>query len=88
MLPLVGAVSGRASLPRLLDCLLGHWEMVGEVMSKPVTYYAKGSLILQGQFLAFHVVNAAVPSTYEANLLVGIDSSKSYYDAHAVPSNV
>ena len=81
-------VSGQASPPRLLDRLLGDWEMVGEVMSKPVTYHAEGSLVLRGKFLSFHMVDATVPSTYEANLFIRIDSSKSYYDAHAVPSNV
>ena len=56
--------------------------MTGSVMKKPVQYTAEGAWMLDGQFLAFHMVDAAVPPAYEATLYIGIDSSRKEYVAH------
>ena len=70
----------------LLNHLQGEWDMTGMVMKKPVRYYAEGTLVLNNQFLYFHMKDAAVPSAYEANLYIGIDSSKNQYIAHWLDS--
>jgi hypothetical protein len=60
--------------------------MTGTVMNQPVKYAAEGAWTLQGQFLSLHMKDVAVPPAYEANLLIGIDSSKMEYVAHWLDS--
>ena len=56
--------------------------MSGTVMKKPVQYAAEGNWQLRNQFLCLHMQDVAVPPTYEANLFIGIDTSKNQYVAH------
>ena len=56
--------------------------MSGTVMKRPVRYNAEGAWILKDQFFSFHMKDAAVPPAYEANLFIGIDSSKGQFVAH------
>jgi hypothetical protein len=79
-------VYGQAPSPVLLSRLQGKWDMTGVVMKQPVRYHAEGMLVLNNQFLSFHMTDAAVPSTYEANLYIGIDSAKNQYIAHWLDS--
>jgi hypothetical protein len=60
--------------------------MTGAVMKEPVTYTAEGVWILQSQFLSLHMKDIAVPPAYEANLFIGIDSTKNQYVAHWLDS--
>jgi hypothetical protein len=60
--------------------------MTGTVMNEPVRYSAEGVWILQGQFLSLHMKDVTDPPAYEANLLIGIDSSKNEYVAHWLDS--
>lgn len=70
----------------LLNHLRGTWRMKGTVMKKPVEYIAEGVWVLHDQFLSLHMKDVAVPSTYEVNLSIGIDSSKNQYVAHWLDS--
>ncbi|MBI3585551.1 MAG: hypothetical protein HY088_00260 [Ignavibacteriales bacterium] len=60
--------------------------MTGTVMKKPVRYTAEGVWVLQSQFLSLHMKDVTVPPAYEANLFIGIDSSKNQYVAHWLDS--
>lgn len=88
LLPLLWlATSFGQSSPRvLLNHLQGSWYMTGTVMKKPVQYTAEGVWVLQSQFLSLHMKDVTVPPAYEANLLIGIDSSKNQYVAHWLDS--
>jgi hypothetical protein len=77
---------GQAPSLVLLDRLQGEWDMTGMVMKKPVRYSAEGMFVLKNQFLSFHMKDVAVPSAYEANLYIGIDSSENQYIAHWLDS--
>jgi hypothetical protein len=70
----------------LLNHLQGKWNMKGTVMEQPVEYSAEGAWVLHDQFLSFHMKDVAVPPAYEANLCIGIDSSKNQYVAHWLDS--
>jgi hypothetical protein len=72
--------------PDLLSHLQGTWQMKGTVMKKPVKYNAEGVWILHHQFLLLHMKDVAVPSSYEVNLYIGIDTSKNQYVAHWLDS--
>jgi hypothetical protein len=77
---------GQAPSPVLLSRLQGTWDITGTVMKEPVRYAAEGAFVLKDQFLSFHMKDVAVPAAYEANLYVGIDSSKDQYVAHWLDS--
>jgi hypothetical protein len=80
---LASAIGFAQSPPRaLLNSLRGSWLMTGNVRNKPVQYNAEGTWILQNQFLSFHMKDTASSPTYEANLYIGIDSSKNQFVAH------
>jgi hypothetical protein len=77
---------GQSSPRVFLKHLQGAWYMTGTVMNKPVKYTAEGVWLFHSQFFSLHMQDAAVPSTYEANLFIGIDSAKSQYVAHWLDS--
>lgn len=70
----------------LLNYLQGEWYMTGMVLGKVVNYTSEGEWVLRDQFFYFHMKDAAVPQTYEADLFIGIDSSKNQYVAHWLDS--
>lgn len=70
----------------LLNHLQGTWQMKGNVRKKPVEYVAEGMWVLHDQFFSLHMKDVTVPSTYEVNLYIGIDSSKNQYVAHWLDS--
>ena len=55
-------------------------------MKRPVKYTAEGVWVLQNQFFSLHMKDTAVPPAYEANLFIGIDSTKNQYIAHWLDS--
>jgi hypothetical protein len=65
-----------------LDQLGGRWNMVGTVRGKPVQYVADGERVLQGGFMKLHLVDAAIPPKYEADIYVGFDARRNDYVAH------
>ena len=77
---------GQSSQQVLLNHLQGSWYMTGTVMKKPVNYTAEGVWLLQSQFFSLHMKDVAVPSAYEANIFIGIDSSNNQYVAHWLDS--
>ena len=80
-------ISPGQSTPRdLLNHLEGPWTMTGTVLKKPVKYLAEGVWVLQGQFFLLHMKDVAVPPAYEANLFMGIDTSKKQFVAHWLDS--
>ena len=76
--------SGSSQTPSqtFLRHLQGSWMMTGTVRTKPVEYHAEVHWVLQNQWLSFHMEDAASPPKYEANLMVGVDSSKHQYVGH------
>ena len=60
--------------------------MTGTVLNKPVKYTAEGVWLFHSQFFSIHFRDVAVPSTYEGNLFIGIDSAKNQYVAHWLDS--
>ena len=65
-----------------LDRLLGDWDMAGAVGAKPVRYHARGERVLGRGFLKLHMIDAATPPTYEADLFLGVDATAGDYVAH------
>ena len=65
-----------------LDRLQGHWKMEGTLGGKPVRYRARGERVLQGGFLRLHMVDAAEPPRYEADVYIGFDAKANQYVAH------
>jgi hypothetical protein len=82
LLFVVGSATGQPSSNDLLSHLEGSWTMTGTVLKKPVQYKAEGKWVLQNGFLSFHMLDTTLPSPYEANLFIGIDSAKNQYVAH------
>jgi hypothetical protein len=80
----LAVVMGFAQNPQraLLNRLQGSWLMTGTVRNKPVQYTAEGMWVLQNQFFCLHMKDSASSSSYEANLYIGIDSSKNQFVAH------
>jgi len=56
--------------------------MTGTLLGKPVKYRARGERILQGGFLRLHMIDAADPPTYEADLFLGYDAHAGDYIGH------
>jgi len=77
---------GQSSSRALMNHLQGDWIMTGTILAKPVQYMAEGAWILNKQFLAFHMKDAAIPPTYEATLYIGVDSVKNEYVVHWLDS--
>jgi len=65
-----------------LDALQGDWDMSGTLLGKPVKYRARGQRILHGGFLRLHMIDAADPPTYEADLFLGYDAHADDYIGH------
>jgi hypothetical protein len=65
-----------------LDGLRGTWDMAGTVMGKPVRYRAFGERVLQNGFLHLHMVDAATPPRYEADVFLGFDDKSADYVVH------
>ena len=73
---------GQIPSRNLLNHLVGSWIMTGTVLKKPVQYRAEAAWVLQRQFLRLHMVDTSSPPTYEADLFIGLDTSKNQYVAH------
>ena len=56
--------------------------MAGTTLGKPVRYHAQGERVLQGGFLRLHMVDAATPPKYEADVFIGFDAKAGDYVAH------
>jgi hypothetical protein len=65
-----------------LDALQGDWDMAGTFLGKAIKYRAKGQRVLQGGFLRLHMIDAAEPPTYEADLFLGYDPHANDYIGH------
>ena len=69
-------------LDRVLDRLVGSWEMVGQVQGEPATYRLDTRRVLQGKFIELHMEDVARPPQYEARVFIGVDSAAGGYIAH------
>ena len=58
----------------LLDSLVGHWRMTGQVRGHPVAYDLDVRRILNGAFIQLHMKDVARPAQYEALVLIGEDT--------------
>lgn len=58
----------------LLERLVGHWRMVGQVRGHPATYDLEAERILGGRFVELHMKDLAQPSQYEARVFIGEDT--------------
>lgn len=67
---------------QFLDALVGKWDMRGTLRGKPVQYHAVGERVLQGGFVRLHMIDAAMPPRYEANLYLGFDAKAGDYVGH------
>ncbi len=56
--------------------------MIGTLLGKPVKYHARGQRVLHGGFLRLHMIDAADPPAYEADLFLGYDSHANDYIGH------
>jgi len=56
--------------------------MAGTLGSKPVRYFADGQRVLQGGFMKLHMIDAASPPQYEAEVFIGFDAKAKDYIAH------
>jgi hypothetical protein len=65
-----------------LDRLQGSWMMSGTLGGKPVRYRADGQRVLQGGFIKLHMIDAASPPRYEADVFIGFDPNAHDYIAH------
>jgi hypothetical protein len=65
-----------------LNHLQGSWVMDGAYGGKPARYRADGQRVLKGGFLKLHMIDAATPPQYEADLFLGFDPKANDYIAH------
>ena len=56
--------------------------MSGTLDGKPVRYRADGQRVLQGGFIELHMIDAASPPRYEADVYIGFDPKAHDYVAH------
>lgn len=63
----------------LLAHLVGTWNMDGEVEGKPVKYSFDANYVLHDKLLLMHMKDLAVPSSYEADVYIGYDTTRSCY---------
>lgn len=82
-----GGTAARAGAPAnaddaYLDGLKGEWDMEGTIGAKSVRYHARGERVLQDGFLRLHMIDAATPPHYEAELYLGYDAGARDYVAH------
>jgi hypothetical protein len=66
----------------LLAHLIGHWRMRGDVRGKPATYDLDARYTLRDRYVELHMVDVAVPSAYEARVLVGADTANGHVIVH------
>jgi hypothetical protein len=64
----VRAEDERSADNAYLDALQGDWDMTGTFLGKPVKYRVRGERVLQGGFLRLHMIDAAEPPAYDADL--------------------
>jgi hypothetical protein len=76
------AASGNNADDAYLNHLQGSWMMEGTYAGKPVRYRAEGQRVLKGAFLKLHMIDAASPPQYEAELFLGFDPKANDYIAH------
>jgi hypothetical protein len=65
-----------------LEGLVGHWDMEGHVMGSPVRYRARGTRVLGGAWLEFHMIDVRTPPEYEARVFIAADTGAEDYVVH------
>jgi hypothetical protein len=78
----LGAPAASAPGDAYLDALRGAWVMTGTVMGKAVLYRASGERVLNGAFLCLHMIDAAEPPQYQAEVYLGYDAKADDYIVH------
>jgi hypothetical protein len=58
----------------LLEQLVGHWRMTGQVRGRPQTYDLVARRVLNGRYVELHMLDVARPAQYEALVYVGEDT--------------
>ncbi len=90
LLILPAALRAQSPSPATMDSLLsrleGRWTMTGTVRGKAVTYRLDTQRTLRNRYVELHMEDASQPSTYEARVLIGVDSAKSVVIAHWIDS--
>ena len=70
----------------LLDRMVGHWELAGTVMGRPVQNDFSAEWVLNHQFLQLHFKSNDPPSKgrppYQALVFIGYDNTSERYVAH------
>jgi hypothetical protein len=72
----------RSHADSLLERLVGHWTMTGTVRGRPVAYRLDVARVLQRRYVELHMVDVQRPSTYEARVVIGVDTTGNGYIAH------
>jgi Protein of unknown function (DUF1579) len=67
---------------RLLDSLVGHWNVSREIRGKQERNTLDVDWVLLHQFLELHMKDAAKPPQYEAIVLIGYDHEGQRYVIH------
>ena len=81
---LVPSATVAATVPRdpFLAELAGRWFFTGTVHGKHVDYIGRGRWVLGDGWLRLNLLDAAKPSTYEADVYIGHDLAADDYIAH------
>jgi hypothetical protein len=66
----------------LLDRLVGRWTMTGTVRGHPVVYRLDVARVLRRRYVELHMEDVQRPSTYEARVVIGVDTTGNGYIAH------
>jgi hypothetical protein len=89
MMPVIGA-QGQAppALPAnlVLEKLVGHWKMTGQVLGKPATYDLIARRILDNRYVELHMKDVARPAAYEAIVSIGEDTVATKVLVHWIDS--
>jgi hypothetical protein len=81
-MPVAAAERAMSADEQYLDGLVGKWDMRGTLGGQPVRYRANAARVLQGGFVRLHMIDAAAPPQYEANLYLGFDAKAGDYVGH------
>lgn len=65
-----------------LDDLRGPWIMQGTFGNKAIKYDAVGTRVLGGAWVQLHIVDAAKPSKYQAEVFLGYDDEAGDFIIH------
>ncbi len=65
-----------------MENLVGMWDLTRSIRGQTVKNSVKAEWVLNHQFLQLHMVDVAVPPTYEAIVLIGYSHANHRYVAH------